>query len=72
LLPYFKSKVGWKDVFKQTIWNESLDELNNDNGVRVENFATSQSKVQCSNIATFRNMFGRVQIGKLSISLTIF
>jgi hypothetical protein len=42
LLGYFNAKIGREDIFKPTIWNESLHEINNDNGVRVVNFGTSQ------------------------------
>jgi hypothetical protein len=38
----FNAKVGREDIFKPTIGNESLHEINNDNGVRVVNFATSK------------------------------
>jgi hypothetical protein len=40
LLRHFNAEVGRK-VSKQTIGNESLCEIRNDNGVRVANFATS-------------------------------
>jgi hypothetical protein len=30
------------DIFKPTIWNESLHETNNDKGVRAVNFVTSK------------------------------
>jgi hypothetical protein len=42
LLEDFIAKVGRKDIFKPTIGNESLHEINNDNGVRLVNFATSK------------------------------
>jgi hypothetical protein len=35
--------VGRKDIFKPTIGNESLHESNNDNGLRLVNFATSKN-----------------------------
>jgi hypothetical protein len=38
-------KVGREDIFKPTIGNESIHEITNDNGVRLVNFATSESKV---------------------------
>jgi hypothetical protein len=41
LLGDFKLKVDKEDIFKPTIGNESLHEISNDNGMRVENFATS-------------------------------
>jgi hypothetical protein len=43
LLGDFNVKVGREDIFKPTIGNESLYALNNDNGVRVVNFATSKN-----------------------------
>jgi hypothetical protein len=44
LLGDFNAKVEREDIFKQIIGNESLHEGNNDNGVRVVNFATSHGK----------------------------
>jgi hypothetical protein len=43
LLGDFNAKVGREDFFKPTIGNESLHEINNDNGVRLVNFATSKN-----------------------------
>jgi len=43
LLGDFKAKVGRQNIFKQTIWNESLHQDSNDNGVRLVNFATSKT-----------------------------
>jgi hypothetical protein len=40
LLGNFNAKVGREDNFKQTIENESLHEISNDNRVRVVNFST--------------------------------
>jgi hypothetical protein len=45
LLGDFNAKVGREDIFKPTIKNESSDEISNDNGVRVVNFATSKNLV---------------------------
>jgi exonuclease III len=42
LLGDFNAKVGKEDIFKPKIWNESLHEISNDNGVRVVNFAISK------------------------------
>jgi hypothetical protein len=39
----FNAKVGKEDIFKPTIGNGSLHEINNDNGVRLVNFATSKN-----------------------------
>jgi hypothetical protein len=41
LLGNFNTKVDREDIFKQTIGNESLQEISNDNGVRVVNFTIS-------------------------------
>jgi hypothetical protein len=35
----FNAKVGKENILKPTIGNSSLREINNDNGVRVVNFA---------------------------------
>jgi hypothetical protein len=43
ILGDFNAKVGKENIFKQTIGNESLHEINNNNGVRVINFATSKT-----------------------------
>jgi hypothetical protein len=46
--------------------NESLNGMNNDNGVRVVNFPhlkILQSKVQCSHIATLINILGWLLMG---------
>jgi hypothetical protein len=58
-------KQGEK-IFKPTIENESFDEISNDNGVRVVNFATSKilSRVECSHITTFINTLGFLLMGK--------
>jgi exonuclease III len=42
LLGDFNDKVGREDIFKPTIWNESLHEISNDNEIRVVNFAASK------------------------------
>jgi hypothetical protein len=43
LLGDFIAKVDKEDIFKPTIWNESLHKISNDNGVRLVNFATSKN-----------------------------
>jgi hypothetical protein len=45
LLGDFNAKVGREDIFKPTIWSESLHEISNDNGVRVVNFATAKNLI---------------------------
>jgi endonuclease/exonuclease/phosphatase family metal-dependent hydrolase len=43
LLGDFNTKVSREDIFKLTIVNESLHKINNNNGVRLVNFATSKN-----------------------------
>jgi len=45
LLGDFNAKVGSENIFKPTIGSESLQQDNNDNGVRIVNFAASKSLV---------------------------
>jgi hypothetical protein len=69
----FSAKVGMEDIFKPTIGNDSLHEINNDDGVRVVKFATSKnlSKVR-SHIVTFINLVGHLLIETHTVKLTIF
>jgi hypothetical protein len=53
----FSTKVGREDIFKPTIGNERLHEINdNDNGVRVVNFATSRNLTVTSKMFPHRNI----------------
>jgi hypothetical protein len=45
LLGDFNAKVGREDIFKPTIGNESLHEINNDNGVRLVNVSRSKNLI---------------------------
>jgi hypothetical protein len=45
LLGNFNAKIGKEDIFKPTVGKESLQEISNDNGVRVGNFATSKNLI---------------------------
>jgi hypothetical protein len=45
LLGYSNANIRRKYIFKATIWNESLHEINNDSGVRVVNFGTLQNLI---------------------------
>jgi hypothetical protein len=45
LLGNFNARVGRENIFKPTIGNESLQEISNDNGARVVNFAASKNLV---------------------------
>jgi hypothetical protein len=53
LLGDFNAKVVREDIFKPTIWSESLHRISNDNGGRPINYITSKNiivKVQCSHL----------------------
>jgi hypothetical protein len=56
LLGDFNAKVGSEDIFKPTIRNENLHELNNNNGVRIVNFATSKNLTVKSTMFPHRNI----------------
>jgi hypothetical protein len=56
LLGDFNAKVGREDIFKPTIGNESLHEINNDNGVRLVKFATSKNLRVKSTMFPHRNI----------------
>ena len=45
LLGDYNAKLGRENVFKPTIWNESLHQESNDNDVRIVNLATSKNLV---------------------------
>jgi hypothetical protein len=54
LLGYFIVKVDMEDIFKHAIGDESLHEINNDNGVGVVNFVISKKRtVKRSTLLTF-------------------
>jgi hypothetical protein len=76
LLGDLNAKVCKEDILKPTIGNESLHEISNDNGVRVVNFATSEtltlSNVRCFHIVTFMKLLGPLRMGARKIKLTIF
>jgi len=48
--------VGRENIFKPTIGQESLHRDNNDNGVRLDNFATSKNLVVKSKMFLHRNI----------------
>jgi hypothetical protein len=56
LLRDFNAKVSRKDIFKPTIGNESLHKINNDNEVRLVNFATSKNLRVKSTMFPHRNI----------------
>jgi hypothetical protein len=45
-----------EDIFKPKVWNESLQENSNDNGVRVMNFATSKNLIVKSTMFPHQNI----------------
>jgi len=57
LLGDFNAKVGRENIFKPTIGLESLHQDNNDNGVRLVNFATSKNLVVKSKMFPHRNIY---------------
>jgi hypothetical protein len=56
LLGDLNANVGREDIFRPIIFNESLHEASNDNGVRVENFATSKNLIVMSTTFTHRDI----------------
>jgi len=50
LLGNFNSKFGGEYIFQPRIWNESLHQDSNDNGVRIVNIVTSKMwlRARCS------------------------
>jgi len=56
LLGDINPKVGRENIFKPTIGQESLHQDNNDNGVRLVNFATSKTLVVKSTMFPHRNI----------------
>jgi hypothetical protein len=71
----FSAKMGREDISKPTFGNESLHEIDSDNGVRVVNLATSKnlmSRVQWSHVVTFINLLGCLLMERHAVRLTIF
>jgi endonuclease/exonuclease/phosphatase family metal-dependent hydrolase len=64
LLGDFNAKVGRENTFKRIIGNESLNEINNDNGVRLVNSAI------CKNLAVKSTMFPHRNIHKYTWTST--
>jgi hypothetical protein len=56
LLGDFIAKVSKENIFKPTVENESLHEINDDNGVRGINFATSKNLSVRSTKVSHRNI----------------
>jgi hypothetical protein len=56
LLGDFYTKVGKEDIFKPTVGNESLHEINKDSGVGVVNSVTSKNLTVKSTMFPYRNI----------------
>jgi exonuclease III len=56
LLGDFNAEASREDISKPTTGNESLHKTNNDNGIRVVNFATSKNLTVKSAMFTHRDM----------------
>ena len=56
LLRDFNAKLGGEDILKPTIGNVSLRQDNNDNDVRIVNFATSRNIVVKSPMFSFQTL----------------
>jgi exonuclease III len=52
----YNVQLGGEDIFKPTIWNESLHQDSNDNGFRIINFAISKILVVKSTMFPHRNI----------------
>jgi hypothetical protein len=56
VLGNFDAKLGRRNIFKVTIWNESLYEGSNDNGVKVVNFGISNNLVANTTMFPHQNI----------------
>jgi hypothetical protein len=75
LLEDFNVKGGRENIFKPTVWNEGLNELSIDNGVRVVNFATSKHltvRSKFPHFVTSKNLLGYLLLERRQIKLAIF
>jgi hypothetical protein len=52
----FSAKVGREDILKPATGNESLNKINNDNGVTVVKFATSKNLIVKNTMFPHRNI----------------
>jgi hypothetical protein len=58
LLADFNAKVDREDIFKPTIGNPSLDEISNDNGIRLENFAIFKNMYPKTDLDVWNSALG--------------
>jgi hypothetical protein len=57
LLGDFNAKLEREDMFKPTVWNDSVHQDINDNGVRKVNVATSDNLVVKSTMFPHLNLY---------------
>jgi hypothetical protein len=57
LLGDFNAKVGREDTFKPTLRNQSLHEINTDNGFKAVNFATSKNLIVKSTTFPYHHIY---------------
>jgi hypothetical protein len=75
LLRDFNAKPGREDILKPTIGNIRLRQDNNDNGVRIVNFATSKNLAVKSTMFSLRTLIhtpGPLLMGKLTTRLITY
>jgi hypothetical protein len=56
LSEHFNAKVGKGNIFRPTVWIESLHQDRIDNGIRIVKFATSKNLVVKSRMFPHRNI----------------
>jgi hypothetical protein len=71
MLGDFNATVGRENIFKPTIGNESLHQGNDDNGVRIVVFATSNNLVVKSTVFPLRNIHKHTWISLMGRLTTI-
>jgi hypothetical protein len=57
LLGGFNTKVGMEDISKRTIGNKSFQDISNDNGARIVNFATLKNLNAKSKLFPHHNIY---------------
>jgi hypothetical protein len=67
LLGDFNAKVGREDIFKPTTGNESLDEISNDNGVRLVSFARFLALISVKGRVELRAIVRLEGLGQLNM-----
>jgi hypothetical protein len=74
LLGDFNAKMGKENIFKPTIGNESLQEISNDNGIRLVHFPHPKILIVTSTIFPHHNIhqFTCLSGGKIHNKMAIF